>query len=304
MQSFRRGAFLFVVLAGTLIDSSGVAAQSVFTVDPARSGVRIRAVLSTPLGSPSAADSSAVSGHLSAHLSSQGAFVTELQVTEVDVMNVSPLRLTFSFGLFGSLRADVDPEDLRLFLEEPGPPSPVAEGAFTQPENRFVLDATLHLSNTQDPQELRIPLTADLSGTVAQGGGSNELVLPISLSGETDVSGNRLQVTITGSVRASSPVATYAELPDVYESGFVLEEPYPSPTADAATIQLSTEHAHTIRIDVYDVRGRQVAQLFDGLLAPGRHAFRFDADGLPAGVYFVTAAGDHGRSMAKVVVIR
>ena len=40
-----------------------------------------------------------------------------------------------------------------------------------------------------------------------------------------------------------------------------------------------------MRLGVYDILGREVALLRDGMFAAGRHKATFDASGLPSGMY-------------------
>ncbi len=42
-----------------------------------------------------------------------------------------------------------------------------------------------------------------------------------------------------------------------------------------------------VRLSVYDVLGREVAHLADGVLDAGRHEVVFDASALPSGTYLI-----------------
>ena len=67
-----------------------------------------------------------------------------------------------------------------------------------------------------------------------------------------------------------------------------LARPFPNPFRDAATLTLRVpEHAGPIHLAVYDVLGREVAVLADGVLPPGEHALTLDGAGLPSGLYLV-----------------
>jgi hypothetical protein len=59
----------------------------------------------------------------------------------------------------------------------------------------------------------------------------------------------------------------------------------PNPLASQAQLSFTLEAAADVRLAVYDVRGREVAVLVDGRLEMGTHEARFDASGLPSGVY-------------------
>jgi hypothetical protein len=63
---------------------------------------------------------------------------------------------------------------------------------------------------------------------------------------------------------------------------------FPNPFAASASVELTVaDGAGALRLAVYDVLGREVAVLADGVLAPGVHPFALDGAELPTGVYFV-----------------
>ena len=66
---------------------------------------------------------------------------------------------------------------------------------------------------------------------------------------------------------------------------------FPNPTAGQTTFAFSLPATARVRLDVYDLRGRRVATLADGDLAPGHHAFVWsgrDASGaqVPSGIFY------------------
>jgi hypothetical protein len=66
---------------------------------------------------------------------------------------------------------------------------------------------------------------------------------------------------------------------------------FPNPFAVSASVELTVAAgAGALRLAVYDVLGREVAVLADGVLAPGAYPFALDGAGFPAGVYFVRLA--------------
>ena len=75
--------------------------------------------------------------------------------------------------------------------------------------------------------------------------------------------------------------AAAAATPDA----FTLEPNYPNPFNPATTIAFSLPEESPVRLAVYDLTGRQVALLMDGVRAAGRHEVRFEAGELPSGTY-------------------
>ncbi len=70
-----------------------------------------------------------------------------------------------------------------------------------------------------------------------------------------------------------------------HPDGFLLGANFPNPFNPSTQIPFVLSEAGNARLAVYDVLGREVALLTDGLLAVGSHVATFDASGLPSGVY-------------------
>jgi len=79
---------------------------------------------------------------------------------------------------------------------------------------------------------------------------------------------------------------------------------FPNPFAASASVELTVaDGAGALRLAVYDVLGREVAVLADGVLAPGEYPFTLDGAELPAGLYFVRlATGRQTESLTLVHV--
>jgi hypothetical protein len=77
---------------------------------------------------------------------------------------------------------------------------------------------------------------------------------------------------------------------------------FPNPFGSSASVELTVaDGAGPLRLAVYDVLGREVAVLADGVLAPGTYPFTLDGAGLPAGVYFVRLAT--GRQTVSLTLV-
>jgi hypothetical protein len=76
----------------------------------------------------------------------------------------------------------------------------------------------------------------------------------------------------------------------------VLAPNYPNPFNPATTLRCGLPAAAHVRLEVFDLLGRRVALLLDAERPAGWHEVRFDAEGLPGGVYvYRLAAGTRQR---------
>ena len=90
-----------------------------------------------------------------------------------------------------------------------------------------------------------------------------------------------VEVLLEGLTAVASEAAAAGEVPAAY----ALEAAYPNPFNPATTIRFDLPEAVAVELVVFDVLGREVARLVDGPLGAGRHLVRFEASGLPSGVY-------------------
>ena len=60
---------------------------------------------------------------------------------------------------------------------------------------------------------------------------------------------------------------------------------YPNPFNPATTLTYTLDRAGPVELSVYDLTGRVVSSLVDGVQPAGYHEVRFNADGLPTGTY-------------------
>jgi hypothetical protein len=81
----------------------------------------------------------------------------------------------------------------------------------------------------------------------------------------------------------------FSELP----ASFKLNQNYPNPFNPSTTISFEMPKADLVELKVFDMLGREVANLVSGLKQPGVYRIDFDASGLSSGVYvYRLKAGD------------
>ncbi len=80
---------------------------------------------------------------------------------------------------------------------------------------------------------------------------------------------------------------------------------YPNPFNSSTTVEYHLPGPDNVSLKIYDILGREVTTLPDGMRTPGVHSVEFDASGYPAGLYFLeleTAKGH--REIRKLILLR
>ena len=80
---------------------------------------------------------------------------------------------------------------------------------------------------------------------------------------------------------------TTTEKLDEVPSSFSLISTFPNPFSDRVAIEFESLLSENAQVQVFDVSGQLMDELFSGTLVGGRHSFEWDASAKPAGAYFV-----------------
>jgi M6 family metalloprotease-like protein len=88
-----------------------------------------------------------------------------------------------------------------------------------------------------------------------------------------------------------------------------LMPPFPNPFNPGTTLAFDLARTATARLDIFDVRGRRVANLHRGELPAGRHTFRWEGHdqagrAVAAGVYLVRFTGDGVVQHQRMTLVR
>ncbi len=121
----------------------------------------------------------------------------------------------------------------------------------------------------------------------------------------SDVNANFLTVTNTPAPpkaiqEVPAPPLTSTGNEEVPDDVLLLST-YPNPTSDLVTINYALSAAGKIKINLMDINGRLVNNLFEHTLASGNFILRFHMNDLPSGVYFVQFETANGMQVKKVV---
>ena len=87
-------------------------------------------------------------------------------------------------------------------------------------------------------------------------------------------------------------------------SEFCLYQPYPNPFNASTAISYQLLAVRNVNLTIYDIAGREVAILVDGMKPAGAHQVVFDADGLTSGVYFARLTAGEFRQTRKILLVK
>ena len=94
--------------------------------------------------------------------------------------------------------------------------------------------------------------------------------------------------------------AVETEVPDKFN----VNGNYPNPFNPSTVISYQLPEASLVNLAVYDISGRQVAQLIDGWRNAGQHEATFDASHLSSGVYLYTLSASGHSVTGKMMLIK
>jgi hypothetical protein len=99
---------------------------------------------------------------------------------------------------------------------------------------------------------------------------------------------------------AASEETTVAQIP----TEELLLNNYPNPFNPTTTISFRLETESNVTLRVYDITGKQVAELVNGYRRSGRHQVTFDASDLTSGVYFYHLQAGSMTEMKRMLLIK
>jgi len=79
---------------------------------------------------------------------------------------------------------------------------------------------------------------------------------------------------------------------------------YPNPFNAQTTIKFSITEPSPVELSIYDITGRLVVKLREGILQAGSHSLVWEAEGLPSGVYFARLTANNREIVRKLSLIK
>jgi hypothetical protein len=85
---------------------------------------------------------------------------------------------------------------------------------------------------------------------------------------------------------------------------WALDTPYPNPFNSTARIRFTVPSRERVSLRVYDLLGREVARLHEGVMQAGSHQVSFEANGMASGLYFVRMQGAGFDATRKMLLVK
>ncbi|HET9252353.1 MAG TPA: FlgD immunoglobulin-like domain containing protein, partial [Candidatus Eisenbacteria bacterium] len=173
---------------------------------------------------------------------------------------------------------------------------------------QFLYLSTSGLNQVAVMQPGGTPGSFTTAATYATGGDPEELVLgDLNRDGLLDVfTANSATGNISVFAGSSTLVTGVSSSPVAPSTR--LEQNAPNPFNPRTTIRFSVAEPGAVRLDVYDVQGRHVSTLVDGMIAAGDHAVPWDGrsdsgSSAASGVYFYRLRTASGESESRRMVM-
>lgn len=173
-------------------------------------------------------------------------------------------------------------------------------GYINVPAGSYTVDVTL----PGNPDAVVVTYDIDVTGLA---GGSALLIASGFLSPADNQNGEAFGVLVVLADGTSflAPVSTSIDegtssLPTQFE----LKGNYPNPFNPTTNIAYSVPTNSEVRLAVYDMLGRQVATLVNGVQAPGNYSVNFDATNLSSGMYLYRLQAGNFSQTQKMMLVK
>jgi len=113
-----------------------------------------------------------------------------------------------------------------------------------------------------------------------------------------------IKIVATSELPPSPPGENFSSTKQQIPTQYSLEQNYPNPFNPNTTIEYQVPTRSHVSIKVFDVLGREVATLVNGVEEPGYKSMNFNANGLESGMYFYRLHAGTFTDTKKLVLLR
>jgi endo-1,3-1,4-beta-glycanase ExoK len=121
------------------------------------------------------------------------------------------------------------------------------------------------------------------------------LILCLTKAGETG---------FNGAVPQDTTDVNFFDDKQILVNDFVLEQNYPNPFNHQTNIKYSLRTNTKVNLSIYDINGRLVNTLVNDIQSVGVYSVKFDATGLPSGIYMYKMQTGRSEHVRKMVFIK
>lgn len=87
-------------------------------------------------------------------------------------------------------------------------------------------------------------------------------------------------------------------------TSYVLKQNYPNPFNPITNIEFDLPEAQYVNLKIYDITGREIAQLVNQSMPAQKHIIKWDASNFSSGVYFYQITTDNFKVTKKMILLR
>ena len=85
---------------------------------------------------------------------------------------------------------------------------------------------------------------------------------------------------------------------------FLLKKPYPNPFNNNILIPITSKVKSDVVIEIFDINGKKVETIFNGIIQPGRKNFQWSANETSSGMYLIHSLINGESSYEKIMLIK
>jgi type IX secretion system substrate protein/putative pyrroloquinoline-quinone binding quinoprotein len=177
------------------------------------------------------------------------------------------------------------------------------------PDSGYIICASTNSigAGLNDIYLLKLDANLDTVWTQTYGGEGNEWAWQILCSNDSNyvVIGTDdgdvyfLNVRESNLTDINTPGEDYLKVPN----SFGLAQNFPNPFNPSTKISFSIPQAANVNLKIYDLLGREVAELINKEMKPGSHSINFNAGNLTSGMYFYKIeAGEYSQTRKMILI--
>jgi hypothetical protein len=87
-------------------------------------------------------------------------------------------------------------------------------------------------------------------------------------------------------------------------NGFGISNIYPNPFNPLVNFDIQLLETENININIYDLRGNKIDNIYNGTLEFGNHTFSWDANNFSTGIYIISCNSNNLVSNQKVLLMK